>query len=150
MSVRRFFNIQRPKQAAVARPAGDSTAAAGLPMGPPARAAAPMPATPAGTTPGAGTTGVFITPQTITTFPVATLVVTLIWKTAGALDGGAKTNNWIPLIASAVIGALIYWISYSDPQASFSRKDRWTGVIVALLNSLYLFASATGLLKTIV
>jgi hypothetical protein len=93
--------------------------------------------------------GVFVTPQTITTFPVATFAVTIVWRVAAALFPSAKTSLWVPLATSLVVGSAIYLIAYTDPKAASTQRDKLIGAFVCLLNSLYLFASATGLAKAL-
>lgn len=102
-----------------------------------------------GDTPKAGV-GVFVTAQSLATFPVASMVVTLIWKFTAALWPAAATYKWIPLLAALLIGAVIFLGSISEPTARPQSGIQWfVTIAVAIINSLFLAAAALGILDAV-
>lgn len=94
--------------------------------------------------------GVFITPKSITTFPVASFVVTLIWVLARKLFPAGGSSIWIPVVSSLFVGLVIFLATTSDEEARPKGPQSWfVSGVVALFNSLYLAASALGLLAAI-
>jgi hypothetical protein len=94
-----------------------------------------------------GATGVFITPQSLTTFPTASFVVALVWLLAKALFPTCGASPWVPLIVSLLVGAVVFVATTSEPNVRpHSQKEWLVAVVVAILNSLYLAASALGVL----
>ena len=91
-------------------------------------------------------TGVFITPQSLATFPVATAAVGIVWKVAETLVPSWKDALIVPAIISLLLGALLFFISITDPDAKRTSRDLVIGVVVAIINSCYLFASAVGII----
>jgi hypothetical protein len=128
------FNIPTVRNVA---PATDTTAIGmGVPVAPP----------PAG---GTGTTvteqGVFVTPQTIASFAGATLAVSLMWKVSGIIRPGWESRPLVALVASALVGIVLYFISESDPgRGTVILRDRLIGIFVAFINTLVLFSAAIG------
>jgi hypothetical protein len=93
--------------------------------------------------------GVFLTPQALTSFPVASGIISALWALAKQQFswGGAK---WVPLALSLVIGFCIFLITTSDESAKPSSTRGWiVSLLVALINCLMLCASALGILATI-
>lgn len=93
-------------------------------------------------------TGVFITPQSLAAFPGASLAVTVIWVLAKKLVPSIGPSPWVPFIASLIVGAAIFVFTVSDSKAAPKTRWQWVGAIaIAVFNSLYLAASALGLLR---
>lgn len=96
--------------------------------------------------PSATSTGVFITPQSLTSFPVATGVVTAVWALVQRLTSWGN-SSWVPLILSLVVGTVIFLINTSEPSAAPQSRRGWViAVSVAVLNSLFLCAASLGIL----
>jgi len=95
-----------------------------------------------------GSVGVFITPQSIMSFPVASLAVTVTWAVRRKLLGAWGDKPGIPVAASLVIGGLILLASSGDPATKPRSRREWiVAGGVAFFNSLYLAAVTLGLLK---
>lgn len=94
-------------------------------------------------------TGVFITPQSLTTFPVATTAISFIWKGVEVLFPHLKGSLWIPAITSLLLGGFTFYVGVSDPKANLTKRDVVIGVVVAIVNSFYLFASSVGIVSAI-
>lgn len=93
--------------------------------------------------------GVFITPESLATFPGASLAVTVVWVLIKKLAPRLGASPWVPLVASLVIGTVIFVSTISDERAVPRTRSKWiVAIAVALFNSLYLAASALGLLQT--
>jgi hypothetical protein len=89
--------------------------------------------------------GVFVTPQSLVTFPVATMVVGLITKVVTTLQPAWGKGHGVPLVASLFVGLIIYYIGISDPKANLSTRDKVIALFIALINTLYLFAVVAGI-----
>jgi hypothetical protein len=93
--------------------------------------------------------GVFITPQSLAAFPGASLAVTVVWALIKKLAPRLGASPWVPVLASLVVGIIIFLSTVSDDRAAPKTRSKWIiAVAVALFNSLYLAASALGLLQT--
>lgn len=90
--------------------------------------------------------GVFITPQSLATFPVATAAVGIVWKVIETLVPAWKGALAVPAVIALVLGALLFFISITDPDAKRTPRDIVIGLVVAIINSCYLFASAVGII----
>jgi hypothetical protein len=135
------FNIATVRTVPTASAVPQGTGA--IAMGGPGAAAA----TDATGTTGAAVTqqGVFVTPQTIASFAGATLAVSLMWKVSGFIRSGWDTRPWVALVASALVGIVLYLISESDPaRGPVATRDRLIGIFVAFINTLVLFSAAVG------
>jgi hypothetical protein len=93
--------------------------------------------------------GAFITPQSIVTFPVATLAVGLVWKSIGALVPDWAGNLWVPFFLSLAIGVFVYIVAVTEPNSDQTTREKTIGAFVALVNVFYIFASATGIATAI-
>ena len=92
---------------------------------------------------------VFITPESLATFPGASLVVTVVWVLIKKLAPKFGASPWIPVVASLAVGTVIFVSTISDRRAAPRTRSRWiVAIAVAVFNSLYLAASALGLLQT--
>jgi hypothetical protein len=94
--------------------------------------------------------GVFITPKSISTFPVASFIVTIIWLLAQKLFPAWGSSIWVPVLASLFVGVVVFLATTSDKEAKPQTPQEWfVSGAVAFFNSLYLAASALGLLSAI-
>ena len=94
-------------------------------------------------------TGAFVTPQTLATFPVATAVIGIMWKVIETLVPSSKGSLWIPAIISLLLGGFLFYVAISDPQASRTKRDTLIALGVAIVNTFYLFAASTGIVKAV-
>jgi hypothetical protein len=109
-----------------------------------------MPTTPA--TPGTQAStggdkvGIFITKESLVTFPVASTLVTFIWKVLSQVFSDWSNNKLVPLAVALLIGFLIYWNSTTR---GMTRKEKILEASIALLNSFMLAAAALGISGTV-
>ena len=82
---------------------------------------------------------VFLTPQSLVTFPGASLAINIVWNAVAVVNRNWATAALVPMVVALLIGGLIYWASLSDQMA---RKDRAMGLAIALVNSLWLGLNA--------
>jgi len=93
--------------------------------------------------------GAFITPQSLVTFPVATLAVGVAWKSIEALVPEWAGNLWVPFFLSFAIGAFVYIVGITEPNANYTTREKVISAFVAIVNIFYIFASATGIATAI-
>jgi hypothetical protein len=86
-------------------------------------------------------TPVFLTPQSLVTFPGASLAVLILWKTMSLMIPAWSGWNVVPIILSILVGALIYYMSLTD---EMTRKDRVLGGFLAFLNACYVALFVIG------
>ena len=86
-------------------------------------------------------TPVFITPQTLVTFPGASMVVLIIWRTLGLAYPPLEEMNLVPIIAALIVGALIYIVSLSK---EMTLKEKLIGAFLALINAMYIALFVLG------
>ena len=91
------------------------------------------------------TTGAFITPQSIMSFPVASSLVSALWRLAEAIMPSWGTSKVTLLIIALVIGLFIWGISVTDPNLQQSRREKFIAFGIAVINSLYLAIAALGI-----
>lgn len=92
-------------------------------------------------------TGQFVTAQSITNFPAATAVVTLIWGTLDRLFPAitkAGCSVWLGLAVCLLIGYLLYVVNTSDENAPLKGRQLTIARIIAAINTLFLFSASTG------
>lgn len=82
---------------------------------------------------------VFLTPQSLVTFPGASLAINIVWNAVAVVNRNWATAALVPMVVALLIGGLIYWVSLSDQMA---RKDRVMGLAIAFVNSLWLGLNA--------
>lgn len=82
---------------------------------------------------------VFLTPQSLLTFPGASLAINIVWNAVAVVNRNWATAALVPMFVALLIGGLIYWASLSDQMA---RKDRVMGLAIAFVNSLWLGLNA--------
>lgn len=92
-----------------------------------------------------GTGAAFLTPQTLATFPGASLALYILWAVVKRLWPDFGAADLVGLAIALIIGVVIYWASVSDPDLRLSRGQRVLGIGVAFFNSVYLFANAVGI-----
>jgi hypothetical protein len=85
---------------------------------------------------------VFLTPQSLVTFPGASLAINIVWNAIAVVNRNWATAALVPMVVALLIGGLIYWISLS---AQMARKDRVMGLAIAIVNSLWLGLNALGI-----
>jgi hypothetical protein len=82
---------------------------------------------------------VFLTPQSLVTFPGASLAINIVWNAIAVVNRNWATAALVPMVVALLFGGLIYWISLSDQMA---RRDRVMGLAIAVVNSLWLGLNA--------
>lgn len=91
-------------------------------------------------------TPVFLTPQSFITFPGSSLAVLILTKTFEVVFPSFHNVHAVPVFASLLIGAVIYWASLSP---EMTRKDRVIGGCLAFLNSCYVALFVIGIPLTL-
>jgi hypothetical protein len=82
---------------------------------------------------------VFLTPQSLVTFPGASLAINVVWNAIAVVNRNWATAALVPMVVALLIGGLIYWVSLSD---QMGRKERVMGLAIAVVNSLWLGLNA--------
>ncbi len=104
-------------------------------------------ATVATAAPVEGAVGVFITPKSLMSFPVASVVVTILWGLCKRLFPTWGSSDVLVLGLSLLVGAVIFLISTADPDAKPKAPREWfIAALIAAFNSLFLAASVLGIL----
>lgn len=94
-----------------------------------------------------GSEGVFLSSKSLMSFPVASGAVTIVWK---LLQHFWKVGDVAVLYIALIVGAVVFLIVVSDQNARPSGIIKWiVSVLIAVLNSLLLAASALGLVKNV-
>jgi hypothetical protein len=91
--------------------------------------------------------GVFLSAQSLVSFPVACAVVGLLWKLVQHYWPG--TSDFVVLYISLVVGFVLFIITITDPSARPKGLGWLAAILIAVLNSLVLAASALGLVKSV-
>jgi|SRR5579883_949042 len=92
--------------------------------------------------------GIFTVPQSVLAFPIATCVVVTIVRSIRTMARVESGSVVIPLAAALAVGCLIFGAIVSSPQSRPRSTEAWvTEGLVALTNSLVLFAAAVGIEK---
>lgn len=86
--------------------------------------------------------GVFVTPQSLVTFPVASLIVMAIWKVLSVVFPTWEASKVVPIVIAFIIGFFIYLISFSKQATT---RAKFIGLGIAIINSFLLAASALGI-----
>lgn len=85
---------------------------------------------------------VFVSRESVITFPVASLVVTMIWKVIKAAFPFWGASTYTPLIIAFAVGLFIYYISIKD---NMSKRNKRIALGIAIINSFFLAAGALGI-----
>jgi hypothetical protein len=103
--------------------------------------------TTAAAAPVEGAVAVFLTPKSLTSFPVASSLVCMMWALAKQFFPGWGTSVGVALAASLVVGLVIFVASTTDPDSRPKSPGQWfVSSAVAFFNSLFLAAAAIGIL----
>lgn len=91
-------------------------------------------------------TNVFVTPQTLVTFPVASAVVFAGWQLAIKVGWSDASHYKVPLALALLWGVYLFFLDVTDPArpGQPSSREYVTKLVVALINALFLAASALG------
>ncbi|HEX7154055.1 MAG TPA: hypothetical protein VF618_21385 [Thermoanaerobaculia bacterium] len=104
-------------------------------------------ATPVSTTTVETRISTFLTPQTLATFPGASLAIAVVDKLYDTLVPSHANSPWPVAIIGVLVGGFIIWLSVTDSNVTVPR-DRTILVVVGVFNTLFLIASALGLQVT--
>src|SRR5580692_4052843 len=85
--------------------------------------------------------GVFITPESLATFPGASLAVTVVWVLMKKLIPKIGASPWIPVVASLVIGLVIFLTTISDDRVAPQNEFK---MIFAVAVSLFYLLLSCG------
>jgi hypothetical protein len=89
---------------------------------------------------------VFVTPESLASFPVASLVVTGLWAFAKRMFSWGGSTTTVVVISLAV-GLFIFMASIATPSMRPKTFPGWSvTVFIAFVNSLLLAAAALGVL----
>lgn len=92
---------------------------------------------------------VFVTSASLATFPVASGVITVIWKLLQVLGPTLvfMKSPFIPLILALLLGAFLAYMDLTDPERAEAPTTREKVVKsgIALINALFLTAAVLGI-----
>lgn len=92
---------------------------------------------------------VFVTSASLATFPVASGVITVIWKLLKVIGPttSALKSPIIPLILALLLGAFFAYMGLTDPERTKppTSRDIIVNIVIALINSLFLAAAVLGI-----
>ena len=100
---------------------------------------------PASDSGGEARTPSFLTPQTIVTFPGATLAIAAVDKLVDKLAPTIANSPWPIVVIGGLVGAFIIWMSMTDPNVTLQPRDRKILIFVGIFNTAFLIASALGI-----
>jgi hypothetical protein len=86
----------------------------------------------------------FLTPQTLVTFPGATLAIAVVDKVLDRLIPALRGEDWPIAVIGALVGAFIAWLSVTDSNVTLPR-EKIILVVVGFFNTVFLIASALGI-----
>ncbi|MGE5425284.1 MAG: hypothetical protein ACM3N9_07955 [Syntrophothermus sp.] len=84
----------------------------------------------------------FLSPQSILTFPGASLAVAIIWKVMGTVFPAWGGSYPTLFIISLFMGILLFFLGIS---ATMTIREKIISFIISLLNSFMLTASTLGM-----
>ncbi|MCC5611153.1 hypothetical protein LC612_31460 [Nostoc sp. CHAB 5834] len=87
-------------------------------------------------------TPVFLTPQSLASFPGASVAVNIIWNIAASIYQPLAKSPFVPIIAALVVGSFIYSQSVTD---NMTKNQKIAAMFITILNSLWLAAIALGI-----
>ena len=87
--------------------------------------------------------GVYVSKESLT-FPLASGVVIALLTVANVVDPGASDNLAWMLGMSAFVGVVIYLLSITS---TMSTWDKFTGALIAIINTAILFGAVLGVLS---
>jgi len=100
----------------------------------------------AGAESGQPTTGVFLTRQAVVSFPVATMVVKVLWELAKKLHIKSANTPWFGFWGGIIVGALVFLINLDATDPKPKGLKNWLILLgLAVLNSLFLSAAVLGI-----
>lgn len=85
---------------------------------------------------------VFLTPQSLISFPGATLAINILWNLIAVLSKDFAKRAIVPIVLGFIIGIVIYLLSLGP---GMSRKEKIIGLVIALINSAWLGLNALGI-----
>jgi uncharacterized membrane protein len=92
---------------------------------------------------------VFVTRASLATFPVASGVITVIWKLLQVLvpNTAAVESPIIPLVLALLLGAFLVYIDLTDPEQTKppTSRDKIAMSVIAFINSCFLTAAVLGI-----
>jgi hypothetical protein len=89
---------------------------------------------------------IFISAQSLTAFPVASLVTKLIWEVLKKLGLPHVGSNLCALLIALIVGLILFLITIDDPNSRPKSFPQWLiALFVAFINSLFLFAAVIGM-----
>jgi hypothetical protein len=92
----------------------------------------------------------FVTTSSLASFPVASCVITVIWKVLESVapNASAMTLPVIPLILALLWGVFLVYLDLSDPKQTDQLKQPSTIIIkcvIGLINSFMLVGAVLGI-----
>lgn len=92
---------------------------------------------------------VFVTSASLATFPVASGVITVVWRLFQfiAPNVAAMKSPIIPLVLAILLGGFLLFMDTTDPERTIPLKprDKVVKIVIALINSLFLTAAVLGI-----
>jgi len=95
-----------------------------------------------------GSVGVFITPQSLSSFPVASFVISMLWLLCQRLWPTHGQGAWVVIVLAFLVGGAIFACSATDGNSRPRDARGWLlAVVVGFINCLLLACSALGIAK---
>src|SRR5258708_2622180 len=95
-----------------------------------------------------GSVGVFITPQSLSSFPVASFVVAMVWLLCQKLFPAWGQSLWVVILSAFLVGGAIFLFSVSVEDLKPRNTRAWIlATVVGFINCLLLACSALGILN---
>lgn len=103
---------------------------------------------------GVNSSPTFVTAQALVSFPVASGVVTGLWKTLQAIFGSWADRNWIALAMAVALGVFIAWYAteegaWAGLSAHKRRRAQAAAFVIGAINTAFLAAAAIGVDSTL-
>ncbi|SRR5712691_1526096 len=95
-----------------------------------------------------GSVGVFVTPESLSSFPIASLVVSMLWFLCQKLWPAWGQSAWAVVVLAFLVGGAIFLYSVTDQNSRPVDTRAWVlALVVGFINCLLLACSALGILK---
>jgi hypothetical protein len=93
-------------------------------------------------------TGIFTAPQSLVAFALGTSIVTTMSRAARTLGRVDAESTLVAFVTACALGAAIVAATVSDTEARPKSAAAWAlSLLIAILNTLILYAAAIGIEK---
>lgn len=91
--------------------------------------------------------GAFVSWAALTTFPVASSAITIIWVVLqNIFPSEQMKSQTVPLILASVLGIILFFVDYTDPEnKNKSARVFVQKLVIAMINVFFLTAAVLGI-----